>query len=106
MTIKVGQDVQAVKIIPVHFYDKHNTEGLTILEAGGLRAVKLKYKQPLKFVFCTHGKSVADVQLFSSTFLCKQKERKGILSFSHKFFRFFQLPSEFIYCALGLTGYE
>ena len=35
MTIKGGQDVPAVKIIPVHFYDKHNTEELTILEAGG-----------------------------------------------------------------------
>ena len=47
MTIKGGQDVQAVKIIPVHFYDKHNTEELTILEAVGPGVVKLKYKQPV-----------------------------------------------------------
>ena len=46
MTIKGGQDVQAVKIIPIHFYDKQNTEELTILEVVGPRVVKLKYKQP------------------------------------------------------------
>ena len=43
MTIKGGQDVPAVKIIPVHFYDKHNIEELTIGPAWA-GAVKSKYK--------------------------------------------------------------